>query len=162
MSKRKATSNKKAMSKLVSNETTVDKNKPQTCALCRETHDPEELSGKQLFFDFDYHRILGVFGNDIHVEGATWQYDSYNLCVLVIDEELYKFLLNEWLMRKKAFCLIDEGYSGKGLLTLEEYELCGEAGLDVYEGEDEVEHDYVITTLSCPMYRVLSCSIDMF
>ena len=65
-------------------------------------------------------------------------------------------------MRKKAFCLIDEGYSGNGLLTVEEYELCGEAGFDVYEGENEVEHDYLIKTISCPMYRVFSCTIEMF
>ena len=114
-----------------------------------------------LLFDFDDLRILGVFGDDVHVLGSLLNKNDENDCVLVIKNKLFKSLLNQWLIRKKALCELWEGYCGVGSVFVLKYEHCGEAGLNEFKDNVDVDSPYILVSLSVPKFRVTKCYVDI-
>lgn len=145
----------------MSKRNTMPKNQliDEQCFACQECI--EEDNEPLLLFKFDELRILGVFQDDIHLQGALLDDEGHNECVLVIKNKLFKSLLNKWLKRKKSLCELWEEYCGVGSVYVEEYQPCGEVYLNMLNDNVDVDSPYLLIPLTVPMFRVTKCSVDI-
>jgi len=105
------------------------------------------INKEDLSFTPDQDEVLGVFGNDVHVQIGIISEDaeSETPVILVIPREEYFRAWNLWLDTKKEFCERYEQYCGAfGNIHVEECIKLEDVVASVYDEDSETEVDVQI------------------